>query len=84
MIVEKHFFSPIQKNNVNTYGWPIKKNKKYASSLNELKVPENDIQIDGKKNTLNLESNSRQFLISIKEDGSNNVISLDQDGLISN
>jgi hypothetical protein len=62
----------------------LKKNKKYASSLNELRIPETDIQIDGKKNTLNLEANSRQFLISIREEGSNTIISLDQDGLISN
>ncbi len=60
----------------------FKKNKKYASSLNELKVSENDIQIDGKKNILNLEANSGQFLISIREEGSNTIISLDQDGLI--
>ena len=62
----------------------FKKNKRYASSLNELKVPENDIQIDGKKNTLHLEANSRQFLITIREEGSNSAINLDQDGLISN
>ena len=62
----------------------FKKNKKYASSLNELKISENDIQIDGKKNSLNLEVNSKQFLISITEEGSNTIISLDQDGLISN
>ena len=61
----------------------FKKNKKYASSLNELKISENDIQIDGKKNSLNLEVNSKQFLISITEEGSNTIISLDQDGLIS-
>lgn len=62
----------------------FKKNKRYASSLNELKVPESDIQIDGKNNTLSLEANSRQFIISIKEEGSTSTISLDQDGLISN
>jgi len=62
----------------------FKKNKKYASNLKELNVPESDLLIDGKKNIINMEVNSRQFLISIKEEGSNNVISLDQDGLISN
>jgi hypothetical protein len=62
----------------------FKINKRYASSLNELKVPENDIQLNGKKNMLNLEATSKQFLISIKEEGSNTIITLDQDGLISN
>ena len=61
-----------------------KKNKKYASSLKELNVPESDILIDGKRNTINMEVNSRQFLINIKDEGSNSTISLDQDGLISN
>ncbi|WP_276359822.1 carbohydrate-binding family 9-like protein [Daejeonella sp. H1SJ63] len=61
----------------------FKKNKRYASSLEELNIPEESI-IEGKKNSLKQESTSKQFLISIKEAGSEISISVDQDGLISN
>jgi hypothetical protein len=62
----------------------FKKNKRYASSMKELETLEKDILIDGKTNNLNLEATSRQFSISIQEEGSKSIITLDQDGLISN
>lgn len=61
----------------------FKKNKKYASSLAELNISEGDILIEGKSNILKLESTSKQFLISIREAGSEISISVDQDGLVS-
>lgn len=62
----------------------MKKTKQYAGTLKELDVPENNILIGGRKNQLKQEATSRQFLISIREEGSNSLISIDQDGLISN
>ncbi len=60
----------------------FKINKKYAASLQELNVPQSGILIDGKSNSLMLEAGSRQFLVTIREEGSPNSISIDHDGLI--
>ena len=60
----------------------FKLNKKYSTSLIELNVPESDILIDGKNNSLIMEATSRQFLVTLKEDGSAKSISVDHDGLI--
>ena len=60
----------------------FKKSKQYAATLKELNVPESDILIDGKRNSIKLETTSKQFLVSIREEGGTNSISIDQDGLI--
>lgn len=62
----------------------FKKNNRYASNLNELNIAEASIEIEGKKNKLILEASIRQFLIHIKEEGSEKITSLDQDGLVIN
>lgn len=60
----------------------FKNYKQYAKSLKELNVPESEILIDGKKNLMILETSSRQFMVTIREEGSKNSISIDQDGLV--
>lgn len=59
----------------------FKLNKKYATSLKDLNIPE-VILIDGKSNMLTMEATSKQFLVLIRENGSANSISVDHDGLI--
>lgn len=59
-----------------------KKTKQYAVTLKELNVPANDILIDGKKNLMTLETNSKQFIVTIRQEDATNSISIDQDGLI--
>lgn len=60
----------------------FKLNKKYATSLKELNVPESGILIDGKNNLLSMEATSKQFLVQIREEGNASSISVDHDGLI--
>ena len=60
----------------------FKLNKKYATNLKDLNVPESGILIDGKNNLLSMEATSKQFLVLIKEEGSASSISVDHDGLI--
>lgn len=59
-----------------------KKSKQYAQTLKELNVPENDILIDGKRNHMTLDANSKQFMVTIRQEDGSNSISVDQDGLI--
>jgi hypothetical protein len=59
----------------------FKNNRRYAEALKDLAIPENDIQVYGKKNTLILESTINQFVASIADE-SGAVISINQDGNI--
>lgn len=59
----------------------LKKNQKYAGSLRDLAIAENEIIIEGKTNKLSLESSSKQFLASITDD-SGKTISINQDGYV--
>lgn len=60
-----------------------KKTKQYAETLQELNIPSKDILIEGKKNQMVLETSSRQFMVTIREEDGLNSISIDQDGLIT-
>jgi hypothetical protein len=60
----------------------FKKNGRYAATLKELGVPEKDILIDGKNNSLTQEGTSKQFMVSIKDSSGQRSISIDQDGQI--
>jgi hypothetical protein len=60
----------------------LKKNGRYASTLKELGVPEKDIIIDEKNNSLVQEATSRQFMVTIKDSAEQRGISIDQDGQI--
>lgn len=59
------------------------KNKQFATSLSELGLSELKINIDGKDNKLTLLSTGRRFDIMI-EDELGSVVSLNEDGLITN
>jgi hypothetical protein len=59
----------------------FKNNRKYAEALKDLAIPENDIQVDGKKNTMKMESTTNQFVATITDE-SGAVISINQDGNI--
>lgn len=59
----------------------FKKNKQYSQTYKELTVPENEILIDGKKNTLKLESGAKYFISTITDESGASV-SINQDGLI--
>jgi hypothetical protein len=60
----------------------FKLNKKYAANLKDLNIQESGIVIDGKRNVLTMEANSKQFLVLIREEGNASSISVDHDGQI--
>jgi len=59
-----------------------KKNGRYAETLKELGVPEKDILIEGKNNSLVQEATSKQFMISINDGPGKRAITINQDGFV--
>jgi hypothetical protein len=62
----------------------LKKNGRYAETLKELDVPEKDIMIEGKNNSLVQEATSKQFLITISDGTPRRFITINQDGFVGN
>jgi len=61
----------------------LKTNGRYAETLKELGVPEKDILIEGKNNSLVQEATSKQFMISINDGPGKRPVTIDQDGQIN-
>jgi hypothetical protein len=57
----------------------LKKNKQYAGSVKDLGITESEINIDGKKNVLKMDSGSKYFIATITDD-TGIEISINQDG----
>jgi hypothetical protein len=62
----------------------LKKNGRYAETLKELNVPEKDIMIEGKSNSLAQEATSKQFIISISDGPGKRPVTINQDGFVGN
>ncbi len=59
----------------------LKKNKAYTASAKDLGIPDGDIVIDGVKNKVTIETTSKTFVATIRDE-SGKTVSVNQDGYV--